>query len=210
LGALFLEHSMRLRPLLVAVLLAPVPAFADEFDSRPSLSVEDKATLNVDRDEAHKKIDEKYKDDDSPEAKRAKRAEYDQADQDLLEKRGMSQKDYLWQNSHNSPDEQREIKTKTTEIAEKRKADREAAEKAKAAPAEPEVVKGFDDKHPLDMSEGAEKPKPAEKPQLDADGNPLPAVEKLSPEDEAASGSGSAAAEEPAPRKHRGKRRGGE
>ena len=60
---------------LLGLLLAPGYARANEFDGRRSLSNDERAELEADKDEAHKAIEEKYKGDNSREARRAKARE---------------------------------------------------------------------------------------------------------------------------------------
>jgi len=162
---------MRLRKLIVASLLVSSLAYADEFDGKPTLTLDQKAKIQADQDEARKKIDEKYKDDDSSDARAAKQREYEAAEHAALKKNGVGDKDYLWQTSHDAPDARQAIDEKAKAIEAKRKADAEAAKNKPAAG--PEVVRGFDAAHPLDVTPGSEKP------QLDANGNPIPKVEKL-------------------------------
>jgi len=178
---------MRLRFLALAVVMfLAAPAFADEFDGKPTLTTDDKANIDADRDEAHAKIDEKYKDDDSADARRAKMQEYNEADDQVLEKHGTNRSDYSASERHRTQDDANAERDRTKEVKDKRKQDKEDAEKKKAeeANAGPQVIKGFDEQHPLDMSAEPEKQQPAAKPQLDADGNVVPTVEKLDPKDD--------------------------
>jgi hypothetical protein len=172
---------MRFRTVILASVLVSAVAYADEFDGTRSLSTDDKAQIQADQDQARQKIDEKYKDDDSAEARLAKQRDYEQAEQNVLNKHGLSEKDYLTQSTREGPDERKAIGDQAKAIEDKRKADAEAA-KNRPPPSAPEVVKGFDENHPLDMSPGTEKP------QLDANGNPIPKVEKLNPGDDPTAG----------------------
>ncbi|MBS2027123.1 MAG: hypothetical protein JST54_04390 [Deltaproteobacteria bacterium] len=196
---------MRLRSLALAVVMfAAAPAFADEFDGKKELTTDEKANIDADRDEAHAKIEEKYKDDDSMEARHAKQKEMQEADDQVLEKHGTNNHDYAAAQRHRSMDDTKAETARTGEVKEQRKKDKEEAEKKKAeeANAEPQVVKGFDEEHPLDMSAEPEKKEPAAKPQYDADGNLVPAVEKLDPKDDpnaGAAGDDAAAAAAPPP-----------
>lgn len=191
---------MRLRHLLLALpLLAPAAVRADEFDGRPTLSNKDKAVIEADQDERHKAIDDKYKDDNSPEARRNKMKEYGDADKEVIQKHGLDQHDYAVQTSPSSPEDREEIAKTKEQVLDQRK--KEAEEKAKEknkASDEPQVIKGFDDAHPLDV-EGGEQAKAEQKPPaLDENGNPLPAVEKLNPADDPNAAGGDAAAAPPA------------
>jgi hypothetical protein len=175
---------MRLRHLAFLLSFCPALAHADDFDGKPDLSSDDRATIEADRDAARKSVNEKYKGDDSADGRRERQKALREADQQVLEKKGLSERDYLWKSSHDAPSTQRDIKEKKKEIESKRKADAEAAKKeAPAASGEPEVVKGFSNDKPLDLaSEG----KPAKPAALDESGNPLPTVEKASGEGAAA------------------------
>lgn len=211
---------MRLRHLLLTALLVPASlASADEFDGRPTLTNEDKAAIQADQDAKHKAIDDKYKDDNSSEARAAKMRDYDQADREVLQEHHVSQHDFTVQDSQSSPDDRAQIAQDKQAIEDKRKQDAEAAKQKKAAaPAEPQVIKGFDENHPLDVA-GPDANKPADKPKLDENGNPVPTVEKLNPADDpnaGLTGPGPDAAPAPAPTRskkhggghHRGRSRG--
>lgn len=176
---------MRLRHLALALLLCPALAHADEFNGTPELTPDDRAAIEADRDAAHKAVDEKLQGDDSAGARRERQKAYQQADEEVLQKRGISDRDYLRQSSHDAPSTQKEIREKKKAIEEKRKADAEAAKQAPAegTSAEPEVVKGFGEGKPLDLSA---ETSPKKAPAVDADGNPLPTVEKATGDDAAA------------------------
>jgi hypothetical protein len=168
------------RLMFAALLLTTPLARADEFDGKKTLSTDERAAVELDQEQAHKDIEKKYEGDNSSEARHAKAAEIRDADNKVLDDHHVDLKDYTWQSSHDSRDAQKELKDKKVALKEKR--EKEAKEKAEAdqkakEPGEPEVIRGFDDSHPLNLDDpGA--PKPKKEAQLDAEGNPIPEVEK--------------------------------
>jgi hypothetical protein len=175
-------------------------ALADEFDGSHALSTDDRANIQLDQDKAHKEIEDRYKDDSSASARSAKMHELNDADSKVLKDHGTDDKAFLTQNMRTSPDEEKEVSSRKVELQAKRDADAKAKEDAAKAPKEEkiEMIKGFDEEHPLKLDEGGGAKKA---PALDENGNPTPQIEKGFSEDEMAAkgetGEGGAKAEAP-------------
>lgn len=180
------------RTLLAAGLLLPGtllsrPAHADEFDGKPSLSSDDKATIQADQEDARKTINEKYKDDTSSDGRRARERELRQSEREVLQKHGVDEREYTKQSMHQDRNSVSEVKSKKEELHSKRTKDAEEAKKPKVAAkaeGEIEVVKGFSEENPMDLH-GGEKKAPKAAPALDENGEPLPVVEAGLPAGEA-------------------------
>ena len=187
--------------LAALLVLASSRAFADEFDGTHTLSTEERANVELDQDKAHKDIEDRYQDDNSASARAAKHREMQEADSKVLQDHGTDDKAYLEHSMRSSPNDEKELKAKKEEVKSKREADAKAKEEAAKAPKEGavEVIKGFDEDHPLDVHDDGKGKKAA--PATDENGNAAPTVEKGFSEEEMAAKGGGEGGDKSAPAK---------